>query len=131
MGLFSALGTAIAVTMDTSRAATAARTSIQDGKPLAEAVRAFARETSTDLDDRAVEELIEGTEELVVLARQAAITALKWAPRVDASAERVISQGHLALDWAETHLPELRNALAKFARGASKVANEAEKVLGK
>jgi hypothetical protein len=131
MGLLSALGTAVAVTMETSRAASAARQSLRSGAPLAEAVRAFARETETDLDDRVVEELIDGTEQVVELARQAAITALKWAPRLDTSAARAISQGRRLLDWAEEHLPDLRNGLTKFARGASRVANEAEKILGK
>lgn len=127
----AAIGTAVSVTMETSRAAGAAKQALQDGKPLADAVRAFADETETELDDRAVDELIDGTEQLVIFAREAAVLALKWAPRLDASAGRGIAQGRRVLDWAEGNLPELRNGLASFARGASRVANEAEKILGK
>ena len=131
MGAFSALGTVVSLTLETSRAASAAREALDDGRPLAEVVRAFAQETETDLDDRAVEELIEGMEKFVEVAREVAVLAIRVAPRLEEWAEVGIARGREVLDWAEANLPEVREGLATVASGASRVADGAERLLGR
>lgn len=131
MGAFSALGTVVSLTLETSRAASAAREALDDGRPLAEVVRVFAQETETDLDDRAVEELIEGMEKFVEVAREVAVLAIRVAPRLEEWAEVGIARGREVLDWAEANLPEVREGLATVASGASRVADEAERLLGR
>ena len=131
MGFFSALSTAATVAIETSRAASAARASLSSGKSVAQAVQAFAAATETELDDKIVAELIEQTERAIDASRSLAIWAIKIAPRLDANLHKYIDLGRSGLDRAEASLPDVRKGLAKFASGASYVANRAEDLLGR
>jgi CHASE3 domain sensor protein len=131
VGVLSAAVTALAVVAETSRAADAAHAALDRGEALADAVRAFAAETETQLDDAAVEEMIDAAEAAVDWTRQAGVWLVASGPRVEEHGRRLIEGLRLAADSMERELPGLIEALGRAARVAGRAASTADDLLGR
>ena len=105
MAGFGALFRAVSGAVDGWGAVAAARASFGRGEPLESVVRAFAAETETTLDDRAVAELVEAIEQAVDALRRAAIVALRLGVRLEVAAPVWVARAGAILRSLEADLP--------------------------
>ena len=123
MSLFSTLSSVVGFAINGSSAASAAKEKMDEGGTVREIITVFAEKTDNEIDDRAVEEICEGVEQIMEVTRIAAVYGLRVAARADEYLPSATGALRQAADLVEIQGPQLAGLARSFSQRASRLAD--------
>jgi len=123
LSFFSSLSSVVGFAINGSSAASAAKQKMDEGGTVREIITVFAEKTDNEIDDRAVEEICEGVEQVMEVTRIAAVYGLRVAARADEYLPRATGALRQAADLVEIQGPQLAGFARSFSQRASHLAD--------